>query len=132
MRWAVALLMVTLPVQAAPWIVGNWYGQGQPDDRTAMYLDRFKADGTFHSDFRQCVKGKKIDTNEDGTWTLNGNILTLQVQLRDGAFSPRTEIYRLQSHTANEFKDVYEGWNFPYDEHRVDAKFAMPDCQLVS
>jgi hypothetical protein len=130
---AAFLLLLALPVQAAPsWIVGNWFGTGQPDDKTGMYLDRFLADGRFHSDFRQCVKAKALDSNEDGTWSMNGSIITLQVQLHNGLFAPHTEVYHLVSATAREFKDVYEPLNFPYDEHRVDAKFALPDCQLVS
>jgi hypothetical protein len=136
MRLVAALVLMTLPAVAAapasPWIAGNWFGRGQPDDKTGMYVDRFRPDGSFHSDFRGCVKGKAADSNEDGTWSISGDILTLEVQLHNGAFSPHTEIYRLMSHTAQEFKDVYEGVNFPYDEHRVDAKFTMPDCQLVS
>lgn len=135
MRLAVALVLMTLPVAAAPaspWIAGKWFGRGQPDDKAGMYIDIFRADGSFHSDFRGCVRGKASDSNEDGTWTISGDILTLQVQLHNGGFSPHTEVYRLQSHTAREFRDVYEGMNFPYDEHRVDAKFAMPPCDLVS
>ena len=133
MRALAALLLLSLPAQAAtPWIVGNWFGTGQPDDKTGMYLDRFLADGSFHSDFRTCVKGKPVDSNEDGTWMVSGNVITLQVQLHNGQFAPHSETYRLLSQTARQFRDVFETLNFPYDEHRVDAKFRLPDCQLVS
>ncbi len=133
MRLAAALVLMTLSAHAAPPpIIGNWFGGGQPGDETSMYVDKFQADGRFHSDFRECQKGKAVDTNEDGTWSMTGDIITLQVQLHNGAFAPVTEVYRLVSATPQEFKDVYEPLNFPYDEHRVDAKFALPPCQLVS
>jgi hypothetical protein len=133
MRWLAAALVMTIPAHAAaPSIVGNWFGTGQPGDKTSMYLDKFQADGKFHSDFRECQKGKALDSNEDGTWSMTGNLITLQVQLHNGSFAPVTELYRLVSITPQAFKDVYEPLNFPYDEHRVAAKFTLPDCQLVS
>jgi hypothetical protein len=38
----------------------------------------------------------------------------------------------LISVTPIRFTDVYLLLNFPFDERRVDDKFTMPDCQLVS
>ncbi|HKQ09722.1 MAG TPA: hypothetical protein VJS85_00920 [Rhizomicrobium sp.] len=124
--------LVILPASAAPSLVGTWFGQGQPGDKQSMYLDHFLGNGELHSQFRDCRNGKPYDSTEDGTWSVKGDILTVNVARHDGMPAPRTDVYRLTSVSANRFKDVYLPLNFPFDERRVDKKFAMPDCQLVS
>jgi hypothetical protein len=126
------LAALTMPAWAAPSLVGTWFGQGQPGDKQSMYLDRLTADGKIHSRFRDCRNGKPVDSNEEGTWSLTGTTLTIQVTLHNGLFMPRTDIYRLDSAGAKDFKISYLPLNFPYDEHRVDDRFEMPPCQLVS
>src|SRR5471032_1887285 len=68
MRWlAVMLMAMALSAQAgAPWIVGTWYGQGQPYDRSEMWIAQMGADGSFHARFRACRKGKATDATNDG------------------------------------------------------------------
>jgi len=124
--------LVSSEVRAAPSLVGIWFGQGQPYDKRSMYIDRFFANGKFRSEFRDCRGPKAEDSDEDGTWSVKGDILTIQVERRNGVVDPRTETYRLISVTQTRFKDVFLPLNFPFDEHRVDEKFVMPDCQLVS
>jgi hypothetical protein len=123
---------IAFPAQAAPSLVGYWFGQGQPGDKQSMYFDHFRADGTLRSQFRDCRSGKAYDSTEDGTWSVKGDILTVNVARHNGVPAPRTDVYRLTSVTANRFTDVYLLLNFPFDERRVDEKFVMPDCQLVS
>jgi hypothetical protein len=129
--WVICGLMAS-PASAAPGLVGTWFGQGQPGDKQSMYLDHFLANGELHSEFRDCRNGKPYDSTEDGTWSVKGDILTVKVALHSGKPAPRTDVYRLISVTAKGFKDVYLPLNFLFDEHRVDDKFIMPDCQLVS
>jgi hypothetical protein len=124
--------LAAFPAYAAPSLVGIWFGQGQPYDKQSMYIDRFMGGGKFRSEFRDCRKGKAEDSNEEGTWSVKGDILTINVERRNGVVEPRTETYRLTSVTPTRFKDVFLPLNFPFDEHRVDEKFVMPDCQLVS
>ena len=121
-----------VPVLAAPSLVGLWFGQGQPGDKQSMYLDRLTADGKIHSRFRDCRGGKAIDSSEEGTWSLTGSTLTIQVELHNGQFMPRTDVYRLDFANPKDFKISYLPLNFPYDERRVDERFEMPPCQLVS
>ena len=121
-----------LPTWAAPSLAGTWFGQGQPGDKQSMYLDHLTADGKIHSRFRDCRGGKPIDSTEDGTWSLSGNILTIQVNFHNGQLMPRTDVYRLDAASASDFKITYELLNFPYDERRVRDGFEMPSCQLVS
>ena len=117
---------------AAPNLAGTWFGQGQPGDKQSMYLDRLTADGKIHSRFRDCKGGKPIDSTEDGTWSLSGSTLTIQIELHNGQFMPRTDYYSLDSASAKAFRITYLLFNFPYDERRVDDKFEMPSCQLTS
>jgi hypothetical protein len=124
--------LLAAPAIAAPSLVGTWFGQGQPGDKQSMYLDRLTADGKIHSRFRDCPNGKPIDSNEEGTWSLMGATLTIQVTLHNGQFMPRTDIYRLDSADAKGFRISYLPLNFPYDERRVEDRFEMPPCQLVS
>jgi len=123
---------LTMPAFGAPSLAGTWFGQGQPGDKQSMYLDRLTADGKIHSRFRDCRNGKAIDSTEEGTWSLMGSTLTIQVELHNGLFMPRTDVYRLDSANAGDFKISYLPLNFPYDERRVDDRFEMPSCQLVS
>jgi hypothetical protein len=132
MRSLICLFLMVSPARAAPFLAGIWFGQGQPDNKESMYLDHLLSNGQIHSQFRTCIKGKAYDSTEDGTWSVWGNILTIQVARHDGIPMPRTDSYRLTSVTARQFKDVYLPFNFPYDERRVDDKFTMPSCQLVS
>lgn len=129
---AAILCLATLPAQAASSLAGTWFGKGQPDNQESMYLDRFLANGQLHSQFRDCIKGKPYDATEDGSWSVAGDILTIKVTHHNGIAMPRTDTYRLLSVTAQGFKDVYIPLNFPFDEHRVNDKFEMPGCQLVS
>ncbi|HEX4026261.1 MAG TPA: hypothetical protein VHX18_01485 [Rhizomicrobium sp.] len=127
-----AMPALTTWAWAAPSLAGNWFGQGQPGDKQSMYLDRLTADGQIHSRFRDCRNGKAIDSSEDGTWSLSGNTLTIQVNFHNGALMPRTDVYRLESASAKDFRITYELLNFPYDERRVADRFEMPSCQLTS
>ena len=64
---------------AAASLAGTWFGQGEPFDKTEMYLDHFLPDGEIHSQFRHCREGQARDSTEDGTWAVSGDILTINV-----------------------------------------------------
>ena len=127
-----AFCLIALPAAAAPSLVGSWFGQGQPGDKASMYLDHLMADGKIHSRFRDCRNGKTYDSEEDGTWSISGNLLTIQVNFHDGALMPRTDVYTLDAASSKGFRITFIPLKFPYDERRVDDKFEMPSCQLVS
>jgi hypothetical protein len=126
------LCLVVLPAFAAPSLVGTWFGQGEPHDKTQMYLDHFLPNGEIHSQFRTCVKGKPTDSTEDGVWKVTGNTLVINVARHDGFPAPREDVYRLYLVTAQRFKETYLKLNFPFDERRVPEDFKMPSCELVS
>ena len=133
MRLLAAVLALSLPAQAAaPWITGIWFGQGQPNDKSEMWIARMGADGSFHAQFRACRKGKATDVINDGRWSLNGDMETIQIQTVNGQFFPRTDYYAILGHDNKSQTYRYLATGFVYQSKRVDAKFQMPGCDLVS
>ncbi|MBV9550021.1 MAG: hypothetical protein JO256_10160 [Alphaproteobacteria bacterium] len=136
-RPAVPLLVVLLaatPAGAAPqWIAGRWFGTGQPNDKSEMWLEEGGADGSFHVLFRACHQGKAVDMTNDGHWELNGNAETITVEAVNGQkIVPRIDRYTILSHDAGRQVYRYELSGFVYTSHRVDATFRMPSCDLTS
>ncbi len=130
--FAFGLVLLASPATAALSLPGYWFGTSQPGDKSAMYIDHMLPNGEIHSRFRTCIKGKPEDDAEDGNWSLAGDILTVGVITHDGLFMPRTDVYRITAFTADSFSEVYLRLNFPYRSRRVDAKFQMPSCEMVS
>ena len=127
-----ALLLAT-PVQAADsWYVGRWFGSGQPDDRSQMWLETGTADGKFHVLHRACRQGQAFDSTQDGTWSLKGDILTIRLEKVDGQAFARTDTYRILKHDLRTQSYRFEQTGFVYNSRKVDGKFQMPPCDLSS
>lgn len=128
-----AALLVATPVQAADsWYVGRWFGSGQPGDKSQMWLEIGTPDGKFHVQHRACRQGKAFDSVQDGTWSLRGDTLTIHIQMVDGQPFDRSDAYRILKHDARTQSYRYEETGFVYSSRKVDAKFVMPPCDLVS
>jgi hypothetical protein len=133
MRIALALMLIAAPVTAAPsWMIGTWFGTGQPHDRSSMYIDRMRPDGSWRGEYRTCHKGKAEDLVQEGRWTLEGDILVLTVKMVDGMTLPRVDRYRMLSHSNTAQKYVELPMNFAYTPSRVPDNYKMPPCDLVS
>ena len=135
MRWLLAAFLLTAaPAAAAPsYMVGTWFGNGQPGDKSAMYIDRMRADGSWRGEYRVCIKGKpRDDTVQEGRWSLKGDILTLNVESVDGQFWPRTDLYKMLAHSTKAQKYLSLSQKFLYTPQRVGDDFKMPSCELTS
>ena len=136
MRWLLASLIVILalaaPASAASYMVGTWFGHGQPQDKEGMYIDRMRADGSWRGEYRTCIKGKALDEIQEGHWTLQGDMLSLRVDTVNGMRETRTDLYRMLGHTATSQKYLSLGYNYPYTPTREPDDFKMPSCQLIS
>jgi hypothetical protein len=121
----------TPSLSAASW-AGTWFGTGQPNDKSEMYIDYFEPGGTFHNHHRTCLKGKAADMAETGHWSLKGNALTVQIETIDGVLAPRVDDYRALSVDAKTQRYIFLPTNFTYKAERVNAKFEMPPCDLTS
>ena len=117
---------------AAPFLIGAWFGQGQPDNKGEMWLARNFPDGSFQVQFRSCNKGHALDQVETGRWSLNGDTETLQVLTVNGAPLAQKELYKVLSHDGA--RQVYrsEVTGFVYTSRRVDDKFELPSCETIS
>ena len=115
------------------YMVGTWFGHGQPQSRDAMYIDRMRPDGSWRGEYRTCVNGRTVDNQvQTGHWSLEGDLLKLQVDTVNGQPAPRTDGYRMLAHSANSQKYLSLAWNFPYTPERVADDFQMPSCELTS
>jgi hypothetical protein len=129
-----ALLLAAAPAFAAapPTLVGNWFGTGQPDDKSEMYIDHFLPGGIFRADHRLCHQGKAFDGMQTGRWSLAGDILTIHVATESGRQVERDDVYRVVSLDARKQVSLYLPMNFSYKDTRVDDGFKMPDCDMTS
>jgi hypothetical protein len=130
MRWLLASLILTLasPASAASYMVGTWFGHGQPDNKESMYIDRMRADGSWRGEYRNCISGKPLDQNQEGHWSLSGDMLSLRVDTVNGTRAPRTDLYKILAHTKTTQKYLSSAWNFPYTPQREPDNFKMPSC----
>ena len=117
---------------AAPFLVGAWFGQGQPDDKGEMWLAHNAPDGSFQVQFRSCRKGQALDQIETGRWSLNGDTETLQVLTVNGAPLAQKELYKVLSHDGAKQVYRYDVTGFVYTSRRVDDKFELPSCETIS
>ena len=123
------LLLIASPAWAQAYMVGTWFGQGQPHSKESMYIDRMRPDGSWRGEYRTCLKGQS-DQIQEGRWSLSGDMLILKVELVDGHRAPRVDNYKMLTHTATTQKYVSLGWNFPYTPKKVADDFEMPSCPM--
>ena len=132
-RAAIALLLMMMPALAEPsYMIGTWFGTGQPHDRSSMYIDRMRPDGSWRGEYRTCVKGHAEDLVQEGSWTLSGDMLILKVRTVNEFPLPRTDTYRMLQHSPTAQRYIELTQNFPYTPKRVADTFKMPPCDLVS
>jgi hypothetical protein len=127
-----ALLVSATPTFAAPFLVGSWFGHGQPNDKSEMWLAHMGSDGIFRAQFRACIRGNASDSYQTGTWSLAGDIETIHLTNVDGHPFAQVDVYRILAHTAQKQTYRYEATGFVYNSNRVDEKFEMPTCDLTS
>ena len=131
--WTALLVLIASPAWAQSYMVGTWFGQGQPGSKESMYVDRMRADGSWRGEYRTCIKGKSSgDQVQEGSWSLSGDMLILKVEFVDGRRKPRVDNYKMLAHTATSQKYISMGWNFPYTPKKVTDDFQMPSCELTS
>lgn len=136
-RAALLLALVVMPAaaQAAPaFPAGAWFGQGEPQDKSEMFLVHGGADGRIHVQFRLCRQGKAFDFTNDGTWSRSGNRLTVRYLLADGAAlsAPHDDLYTLLSSEGGRQSYRLDSNGYVFTARAVDAKFQMPPCDLTS
>ena len=131
-----ALLLAAAPAMAQkkPWpVAGIWFGSGQLDDRSQMYIDTFRPDGSFHVHHRKCAQGKvAYDLFETGRWRVADNSLTIDITTVNGRKEPRSDYYFIKSVDDKTQSYVHIDTNFEFRARKVNASFKMPPCDLSS
>ena len=117
---------------AAPFLVGSWFGTGQPDDRSQMWLAHMLPDGRFEAQFRSCVKGKGMDEVETGRWSLKGDSETIQVMMVNGQPFARRDEYKIEKFDKSSQTYRYLKTGYVYSSRRVADSFEMPSCEAIS
>ncbi len=115
-----------------PFLTGHWFGQGEPHDKSEMWLAHAGPNGDFSVQFRSCSKGKVArELFQKGQWWFQNGIETVRItQSGDQAMFNETP-YKILSHDGN--SQTYSmPSGFVFRSKRVDAKFTMPSCELVS
>jgi hypothetical protein len=130
---AFLLMLVAAQVPAEehpPYLTGIWFGQGEPYDKSEMWLARTSANGEIAVQFRTCRNGKADDIFQKGRWWFKDGIETVQITLSNGQIIFGETRYKMLSHDGNH-QTYSMPSGFVFNSTRVDAKFKMPDC-LVS
>jgi hypothetical protein len=129
---AVLLLDLTVPASAAPFLVGTWFGTGQPNDKSEMWVAHMLPNGDFRAEFRACIKGQAFDANQTGRWSLAGDMETITLITANGQPYTRTDTYKILFQDGKHQTYRYLKTGFVYNSARVDDKFEMPSCESIS
>lgn len=112
-------------------LTGHWFGQGEPHDKSEMWLAHAGPDGDFSVQFRSCRKGKHTDLFQKGKWWFQDGIETVQITRSGNQIMFSETPYKILSHDGkSQTYSMPSG--FVFRSKRVDAKFTMPPCDLVS
>ncbi len=128
---AAALLSVQLGGQHPAFLVGRWFGQGEPYDKAEMWLADLTADGAIAVQFRSCHKGKAADLLEKGSWWFAGDIETVRITWSGGRQTLRETPYRILSHDGKQ-QTYSMPSGFVFHSSRVAPDFQMPSCETIS
>jgi len=138
LRAAALLILIAAPA-AAPshpsFLTGFWFGQGEPHDKSEMWLAHAYPNGDFAVQFRACRKGQKgkrtPDLIQQGKWSFQDGIETVQITLSNGQIVFDETPYKILFHDGDhQTYSMPDG--FVFKSSRVDANFKMPECDLVS
>ena len=87
--------------------------------------------GDFAVQFRACRKGKASDLFQKGKWWFQDGIETVQIIQSGNQIMLHETPYKILSHDGkSQTYSMPSG--FVFRSKRVDAKFVMPPCDLVS
>lgn len=116
----------------APSFVGIWYGKGEPDDPDVFYIDAYRADGTFNSEYRKCVKGKlAYSQTQSGRWTVANGVLEMHSNIINGKPDRYDHFYKIESLDQSEFRVRFDKPDFLFVEKRIPV-FEFPPCYVGS
>lgn len=132
LRAALLTVVLALPGAAAPFPAGTWFGQGEPHDKSEMWVAQMQPGGAFKVQFRTCRKGKAFDQFEAGRWSLKAGLETIAIATINGLPFARTDQYRILHQDGRTQVYRYLRTGFVFTAHRVADGYRIPRCDLVS
>jgi len=103
---------------------------GEPDDPSISYIDAYRADGTFNSEFRKCEKGEVVwRQTETGKWSFERGVLRMVSETIDGKKSVFDNSYTVEATMKDEFHARLKDPNYLFIEKRI-VKFEFPPCYV--
>ena len=129
--WLLLSVTQVLAAEHPPYLTGHWFGQGQPHDKSEMWLAHTSANGDIAVQFRKCVKGRASDLFQKGKWWFQDGVEYVQITWSNGMTvfneTPYKILFQDGNHQTYRMPD-----GFVFKSARVKADFRMPDCDLVS
>ena len=93
-----------------------------------MSLIEFRADGTFHEEFRKCDDGNFIGyQTESGTWSVVGDVEQIVTDRINGDPAKVEGSYKILILTDWERRIRLDPQGYVFIGHRVE-NFEFPDC----
>jgi hypothetical protein len=130
--FSMLLWSVTARTDPQPFLVGNWYGEEQPDDPNVMWMAHFWPDGRFQAQFRVCKGKQQFDETDEGSWTYTNKIAEVTSNFVNGVHTHQVERYDTLSYDGHKHVYRHERTKFVFHAVRVDADFELPGCNLSS
>jgi hypothetical protein len=113
-------------------LVGNWYGEEQPEDPNVFWLAHFFPDGKFEAKFRTCHQKQIIDEVDEGRWTYKNAVAEVTSTLVNGRTIDDVQRYHTLSYDGRKHIYRHEATGFIFTAVRVGADFELPSCNLSS
>ena len=127
-----AVLLFSPVASAAPFLVGTWFGEGQPYDKHEMWMAQMMPNGNFRAQFRSCIKGQAHDQIQTGQWSLAGDMETITTFTVYGKPDQFTSLYKILWQNGKKQTYRYMTTGFVYTSTRVADTFELPSCETIS
>ncbi len=131
--FVVLVLALAAPVSGAklPIMVGNWYGERQPDSTNVIWLAHIQPDGRFSAEFRNCDRNAPGGQVISGTWTYKDGLWDLDTLLVNGV--PVNELNQYKTVSYDGRRHVYRHLQtgFVFSAIRVGEDFKLGPCDLT-
>jgi hypothetical protein len=139
LHWTLANLVLAVLVFGAPtssaansFLIGDWYGEGQPDDPNVYWLAHIGSDGRYSALFRFCRGHVASDLEDTGTWTYGGKIVEIVTLTVNGHPVRDTDRYDTLSYDGHKHVYRHERSGYVFTAVRVKHDFELPPCSLSS
>ena len=139
-----AMCLLSVPGQAVAGsessVVGDWYGHGEPYDKTIAYLDHFRADGTVVTEVEICKGKTPMHGKDSGIWTASKDAMRVVTTVSDGVATHIQIDYEIMSNDGKTWSyriaasepEEPSILGYVFTARRVSPDFRLPGCLQIS